>query len=136
MKPLQTRKIDRHAHTTSPSFSVDIKFSIFWHQTSQSSFKCPSLTHPLSLERREERRQLPDWKKNELKLKLVRGFVQYKLTSYLSDITMRPCSLSGSGQKSNFRQGFIQPLSSLGPRTKKYRVGPVEVQALSTVRQA
>ena len=58
MKPLQTREID--IHTTSPSFFVDIKFSIFWHQTSQSSFKCPSLTHPLSLERREERKKAVD----------------------------------------------------------------------------
>ena len=43
---------------------------------------------------------------------------------------------TGSGQKSNLCQGFVQALSRLCPRTKKYRVCPAHDQAWSTVCQA
>ena len=43
---------------------------------------------------------------------------------------------TGSGQKSNLCQGFVQALSRFCPRTKKYRVCPAHDQAWSTVCQA
>ena len=84
-----TRKIDRHAHTNhvsllfrrhkvfnllAPDFSIKFQMSV-----------THSLTHSVWNEGRKERRQLTDWKKNELNLNrdtmlsglyMVRGFVQ------------------------------------------------------------